>query len=76
MALPGMPAGGGSRWADLGPRVVSAAIMLPLALYCLFAGGWAWNAMVLAATVALLWEWWRMWRLKPGPRPALSLSLG
>jgi phosphatidate cytidylyltransferase len=73
---PMRPAAGGSRWADLGPRALSAAVMLPLALYCLFAGGWAWNAMVLAATVALLWEWWRMWRLRPGGRPALSLLGG
>lgn len=73
------PTGGtprASRWADLGPRALSAAIMLPLALYCLFAGGWAWSALVLAATAGLLWEWWRMWRLKPGPRPGLSLAAG
>ena len=75
-APPARPAAGGSRWADLGPRALSAAVMLPLALYCLFAGGWAWNAMVLAATVALLWEWWRMWRHGPEPRPALSLLAG
>ena len=72
----GGPPSAGSRWADFGPRALSAAVMLPLALYCLFAGGWAWNAMVLAATAALLWEWWRMWRLNPGGHPALSLLLG
>ena len=65
-----------SRWSDLRLRVASAGVLLPVALLCLFAGGLAWLALVLAATVALLWEWWRMWRLKPGRAPALTLVAG
>lgn len=76
MAVGGATRPGSSRWADLAPRVISAAVMLPLALYCVFAGGWAWALMLAAATLALLWEWWRMWRLKPGPHPALTLLAG
>ena len=69
-------AGTASRWSDLRLRVLSAAVLLPVALACLFAGGLAWLALVLVATVALLWEWWRLWRLKPGPIPALTLLAG
>ncbi len=64
-------AGAASRWSDLRLRVVAAVVLLPVALACLFAGGWAWIGLVLAATVALLWEWWRMWRRLPGTLPSL-----
>ena len=80
-----MPGGGASgpasvgvssRWSDLRLRVASAAVLLPVALGCLYYGGVAWFALVLAATLALLWEWWRLWRLKPGAIPALTLLAG
>lgn len=58
-AEPGRQAGG-DRWSDLRLRVLSAAVLLPVALHCLYAGGIAWNILVLAATLGLLWEWWRM----------------
>ena len=70
------PVGVSSRWSDLGLRVASAAVLLPVALACLYSGGVAWFALVLAATLALLWEWWRLWRLKPGAIPALTLLAG
>ena len=65
-----------SRWSDLRLRVASAVVLLPVALGCLYAGGVAWLALVLAATLALVWEWWRLWRLKPGAMPALTLLAG
>ena len=70
------PVGTASRWSDLRLRVASAAVLLPVALACLFAGGLPWLALVLAATLALLWEWWRLWRLRPGAVPALTLLAG
>ena len=56
-----------SRWSDLRLRTLSAAVLLPVALGALFAGGLAWLALILAATAALLWEWWRLWRMRPAP---------
>jgi phosphatidate cytidylyltransferase len=79
MAIAGGPsplAAASSRWSDLRLRVASAAVLLPVALYCLFAGGAPWLVLVLAATAALAWEWWRLWRLKPGAVPALTLLAG
>ncbi len=68
--------GSSSRWSDLRLRVASAAVLLPVALACLFAGGLPWLALVVAATVALLWEWWGLWRRRPGRLPALTLLAG
>lgn len=70
------PAGKPGRWSDLRLRVLSAAVLLPVALYCLYVGGVAWALLVAGATVGLLWEWWRLWRLRPTPYPALKLLAG
>ena len=45
------------RWADLRLRVLSAAVLAPAALSCLWLGGWAWTALVGAATAGLFAEW-------------------
>ena len=65
-----------SRWSDLRLRVLSAAVLLPVALYCLWAGGWAWNTLVAGATAGLGWEWLQLWRLRPGPQAGLKLVAG
>lgn len=46
-------------------RTASAAVLLPLALGCLWAGGWAWGALVLAAAIGMAWEWLAMIRRRP-----------
>jgi phosphatidate cytidylyltransferase len=53
---------GAGRWSDLRRRIASAAVLVPLALLCLWAGGWAWAVLVGAATLGLLYEWRRMAR--------------
>ncbi len=56
-----------SRWADLRLRVVSAAVLAPLALACLWFGGWAWTALVALAALGMLYEWRRLaWGIVPG----------
>lgn len=65
-----------SRWSDLRLRVLSASVLLPVALYGLWAGGWPWSVLVGAATLGLLWEWQRLCRMAPGRRPALQLLGG
>ena len=74
--MPQAATGASSRWSDLRLRVASAAVLLPVTLAGLFLGGWPWIGLVLAATAALLWEWWRLWRLKPGHLPTLTLLGG
>jgi len=45
------------RWSDLSVRFLSAVILGPIALICLFYGGWAWLALILGAGAGLAGEW-------------------
>ena len=45
------------RWGDLPTRLASAAILAPLALYCLWVGGWPWALLLGAAAFGLATEW-------------------
>lgn len=52
-------------------RVVSAAVLAPLAIVAAWFGGWPFAVFWGAASVAVLWEWIR---LVAGPRHVLMLS--
>ena len=60
-----------ARWADLRLRVISAAILAPTALVCVWYGGLPYGAMLLAAFIGVEWEWGVMCRWR-----AVPLSLG
>lgn len=47
----------GSRWADLKLRVLSAAILAPLALGCIWLGGNAFAGLVALIAAGLAFEW-------------------
>jgi len=49
-----------SRWADLRLRVASAAVLAPVALACLWVGGYAWAALVIVAGGGMAVEWARL----------------
>jgi phosphatidate cytidylyltransferase len=66
-----MPSG---RWSDLRLRVLSAAVLAPLALICIWFGGLAFAALVLAATVGLMIEWVGM--VRQGHATTVSLVAG
>lgn len=61
-----------NRWADLGRRALSAAVLAPIALACVWVGGPAFVAIVGAAGLVALAEWVRLcgaartWRLLAG----------
>ena len=60
-ALPEMAArAAGGRWSDLALRTASALALGPLALACVWEGGWAWRALLLVAMAGLGWEWGRL----------------
>lgn len=46
-----------SRWADLRLRILSAAVLAPLALICIWVGGAAFAALVALVAVGLSYEW-------------------
>ena len=47
----------GSRWADLKLRVLSAAVLAPLALLCIWLGGGAFTGMIALIAAGLAFEW-------------------
>ena len=50
------------RWGDLGKRVLSAAVLAPIALICVWAGGVAFTLIVIALMVGLGIEWFSLCR--------------
>lgn len=52
----------GGRWADLGPRTVSAAVLLAVGGSSIYLGGIAFSIFVALATGAVFWEILRMFR--------------
>jgi phosphatidate cytidylyltransferase len=44
-------------WADLRLRVLSTLVLVPIALGCLWLGGWAWAALVAVGALGLVAEW-------------------
>ena len=59
------------RWRDLRVRAVSAAILAPLALACVWVGGGAYLAMVAGAAIGLAVEWVHLCGLRVGRAPGL-----
>ena len=47
----------GRPWADLRLRVLSALVLLPLGVGCVWAGGWAWDVLVVLGSAGLAWEY-------------------
>jgi phosphatidate cytidylyltransferase len=45
------------RWTDLRKRVLSAAILAPAAMLCIWLGEVPWTAMVAVAIAVMTWEW-------------------
>jgi phosphatidate cytidylyltransferase len=63
--VPGQPepiaaVAGRRRWGDLRTRVISAALLAPLALVCLWLGAWWWTALLAIAGAGLAMEWMRL----------------
>jgi phosphatidate cytidylyltransferase len=46
-----------TRWNDLRKRVVSAAVLAPAALLCIWYGGTPYKIMLIGGAVGLAWEW-------------------
>ena len=48
------------RWSDLRTRTASALVLAPLAIFCVWQGGLAWDLLLLVALGGLGWEWGRL----------------
>jgi phosphatidate cytidylyltransferase len=60
-----------ARWSDLRLRVLSAAVLAPLALICIWAGGVAFAVLMIAATIGVAAEWVGMVRAGHGGTTSL-----
>jgi phosphatidate cytidylyltransferase len=52
------------RWSDLRLRAASALVLGPVAVFCVWQGGWAWRFLLLVAMSGLGGEWGRLAGLK------------
>jgi phosphatidate cytidylyltransferase len=52
-----------SAWSDLRVRVLSASLLAPVGLVCIWFGGWAWAVLVALAGVGMGREWAGMCRV-------------
>lgn len=59
--------------SNLGARILSGVAMLLVAVGCLWAGGWAFGALVLVAALFMASEWLRLTRAMGGALQALGL---
>lgn len=62
------------RWADLRIRAVSALVLAPLAVACVWLGGIAFAVIVLATAIGLAVEWLRLLRTAPRRRAGAALA--
>lgn len=63
-------------WADLGPRVVSAVVLLSLVAACLAFGGYAWSTLVGVMFAGAYREWETMVTLAPlSPMGVMLITL-
>jgi phosphatidate cytidylyltransferase len=57
------------RWGDLRLRILSAAVLVPIALFCLWVGRIPFLVLVAVTTAGLVWEWLQLWRGARGASP-------
>jgi phosphatidate cytidylyltransferase len=62
------------RWGDLRLRVLSAAVLVPIALICVGVGGMPFLILVAVGTAGLMWEWLQLWRGARGASPPSSFG--
>ena len=68
---PGIGGQSGSRWSDLRPRVLSAAILAPAVLLCIWVGGVSFKIMLIAGALGLASEWVGMCRVSAMRMPGI-----
>ncbi|MFC7477393.1 phosphatidate cytidylyltransferase [Dankookia sp. GCM10030260] len=64
-----------SRWPDLRKRAVSAALLVPAAILCIWLGAEAWAALMAAAVALLAWEWVRLCGFSTRRPPGLAVPI-
>lgn len=61
------------RWRDLRMRFLSALVLGPATLVCIWLGGAPWIALIAIATAIVTWEWVRLCGLSVSAMPGMLL---
>jgi phosphatidate cytidylyltransferase len=64
------------RWGDLRLRILSAAVLAPIALFCVWVGRVPFLILVAVTTAGLVWEWLQLWRGARGASPLFPVWKG
>lgn len=72
---PGAAADGNKRWKDLRKRALSAAVLGPAAVLCIWLGAEAWTALMAVAVAILAWEWVHLCGRRTRDFPGLAVPL-
>jgi phosphatidate cytidylyltransferase len=67
--------GNAARWSDLRKRVLSATILAPAVLLCIWAGGVPFKVMLVAAALGLAWEWIGLCGTSPTQMPGKMVAV-
>lgn len=70
------PPGAQARWGDLGRRTLSALVLAPIALVCIWIDAVPFDAMVMLAALGLSAEWVRLCGLWPWRLPGAIVPSG
>jgi phosphatidate cytidylyltransferase len=70
-----MASGDAKRWTDLRKRALSAAVLLPAAVACIWLGAGAFTAMIALAVAILAWEWVHLCGRRTRTLPGLAVPL-
>ncbi len=70
-----LPAAPAFRWGDLRKRAVSAAVLAPACLACIWLGEVAWIAMLAAGVAGLVAEWVRLCDARLRAPPGLAVPV-
>jgi phosphatidate cytidylyltransferase len=74
-ASPPLTNAGQKRWTDLRKRALSAALLLPAALACIWFGAESFTALVALAVAVLAWEWVHLCGRRTRVFPGLAVPL-
>ncbi len=63
------------RWRDLRKRFLSALVLGPAALACIWLGAEPWTALIAIAVAVLTWEWVHLCGLRTRVLPGLAVPV-